>query len=93
MVTLSPLHCSSGYLSDATLACAQVRAVVEGQFLSMRLHAESIGISQPRRLIATGGASANPALCQVLADVFGAPVFVAAQARAREGVLTRFLSP
>ena len=49
--------------------------------MSMRLHAESIGITAPRRLIATGGASSNPALCQVLADVFGAPVFVAAQVR------------
>jgi xylulokinase len=57
----------------------EARAVVEGQFLSMRAHGESIGIVRPRRLIATGGASANAAVLQVLADVFGAPVFTAAQ--------------
>lgn len=57
----------------------QVRAVVESQFLSMRSHGDSVGISGVRRVIATGGASKNPAILQVLADVFGVPVFVAAQ--------------
>jgi xylulokinase len=57
----------------------EARAVVEGQFMSMRLHGESIGMTAPRRLIATGGASGNAAVLQVLADVFGAPVYVASQ--------------
>jgi xylulokinase len=57
----------------------EVRAVVEGQFLSMRIHGESVGITAPKRLIATGGASGNAAILQVLADVFGAPVYIAAQ--------------
>ena len=57
----------------------EARAVLEGQFLSMRVHGESIGITGAKRLIATGGASANKAVLQVLADVFGAPVFVSAQ--------------
>jgi xylulokinase len=57
----------------------EVRAVVEGQFLSMRIHGESVGIVSPKRLIATGGASGNAAILQVLADVFGAPVYTAAQ--------------
>jgi xylulokinase len=65
-----------GAFSDPT---ADARAVVEGQFLSMRLHGESIGMKAPTRLIATGGASSNAAVLQVLADVFGAPVFVAQQ--------------
>lgn len=57
----------------------EVRAVVEGQFLSMRVHGESVGITHPKRLIATGGASSNTALTQVLSDVFGAPVYTASQ--------------
>ena len=57
----------------------EARAVVEGQFMSMRAHGESVGIVAPKRLIATGGASANAAVLQVLADVFGAPVYVAEQ--------------
>jgi len=57
----------------------EARAVVEGQFMSLRVHGESIGLTRPRRVIATGGASANAAITQVLADVFGVPVFVAAQ--------------
>ena len=57
----------------------EARAVVEGQFLSMRAHGESIGIVNPKRLIATGGASSNLAVLQILADVFGAPVYTAAQ--------------
>ncbi len=57
----------------------EVRAVVEGQFLSMRLHGGRIGIS-PEKILATGGASSNRAILKVMADVFGVPVFVAEQA-------------
>lgn len=53
----------------------KVRAVVEGRFLSMRYHAADLGIAKPRRILATGGGSANHEMMQVLADVFGAPVF------------------
>lgn len=56
----------------------EVRAVVEGQFLSMRLHGGNVGI-QPRTILATGGASANRAILQVMGDVFGLPVFTANQ--------------
>lgn len=56
----------------------EVRAVVEGQFLSRRLYAEKLGfaVTSDTRLIATGGASSNTAILQILADVFGASVFV-----------------
>jgi xylulokinase len=54
------------------------RAVVEGQFLSMRLHCANLGIV-PRSILATGGASANAAIVQVIADVFGVPVYVGEQ--------------
>lgn len=53
----------------------EVRAVVEGQFLSMRLHAERLGVKQPQRLIVVGGASSNACMLQVLADVFNTPVY------------------
>jgi xylulokinase len=56
----------------------EVRAVVEGQFLSMRLHAGNIGI-RPASILATGGASANPAILRVLCDVFGVAVFTGEQ--------------
>jgi len=52
------------------------RAVYEGQFLSMRLHGRNVGF-KPHRILATGGASVDMSLIRVMADVFGAPVFVA----------------
>lgn len=100
--------CSTRDAAPAGLAWneADVRAVVEGRFLAMRLHAELLGLSGGgnsgagsaggpgtcagagsaargpgvRRVIATGGASANMAILQVLADVFGAPVYTAESA-------------
>ena len=57
----------------------EVRAVLESQFMSMRLHGQNVGL-KPARLIATGGASVNPALLRVAADVFGTPVYVAGKA-------------
>jgi len=52
---------------------ADVRAVVEGQMLSMRLHASNIGLT-PSSILATGGASTNAAILRIMADVFGVPV-------------------
>jgi xylulokinase len=51
------------------------RAVIEGMFLSMKLHGENIGIV-PRRILATGGGSRNTAILRVMSQVFGVPVFV-----------------
>ncbi len=63
-----------GGLRDAPEHAARnCRAVVEGQFLSMRLNSEWMAI-RPRRVIATGGGSRNRELLQVAADVFGCPV-------------------
>uniref|UniRef100_A0A3B4UXY9 Xylulose kinase n=1 Tax=Seriola dumerili TaxID=41447 RepID=A0A3B4UXY9_SERDU len=55
----------------------EVRAVVEGQFLSRRVHAERLGYSivPGTRVMATGGASSNREILQVLSDVFNAPVY------------------
>ncbi|XP_038554080.1 xylulose kinase-like [Micropterus salmoides] len=55
----------------------EVRALVEGQFMSRRLHAERLGYSiiPGTRVLATGGASSNKEILQVLSDVFNAPVY------------------
>jgi xylulokinase len=50
---------------------AAARAIVEAQALSMRLHSDWIG-RRPETILATGGASRNRAILQVLADVLGA---------------------
>lgn len=50
-----------------------IRAVVESQALSLRLHSEWMGCDF-ETLRVTGGASKSPGLCQVLADVFQASV-------------------
>jgi len=53
-----------------------IRAVYEGQFLSMRLHGGNIGI-EPRRILATGGASVDKGLIRIMSDVFGVAVYTA----------------
>ncbi|NVM46267.1 MAG: carbohydrate kinase [Candidatus Lokiarchaeota archaeon] len=46
-----------------------VRAVIEAQFLSMRLHSEWIR-EEPEEIYATGGASTNKEIVQIAADIF-----------------------
>ncbi|XP_050960553.1 xylulose kinase isoform X1 [Labeo rohita] len=55
----------------------EIRALIEGQFLAKRVHAEKLGykIIQGTRVLATGGASSNKDILQVLSDVFNAPVY------------------
>eukprot|EP01083_Nonionella_stella_P043642 117745_1 len=55
----------------------EVRAVLESQFMSMRAHSVSLGLSGARRILATGGASRNTHVLQVLSDVFGVRVYTA----------------
>ncbi len=50
-----------------------VRAVVEAQMASMFLHSAWMG-EKPRRIHATGGASNNREILQVMSDMFGVPV-------------------
>ncbi|CAL1361393.1 unnamed protein product [Linum trigynum] len=55
---------------------SEIRAIVEGQFLSMRGHAERFGMPvPPKRIIATGGASTNQSLLKSMASVFGCGVY------------------
>uniref|UniRef100_A0A8C5PM27 Xylulose kinase n=1 Tax=Leptobrachium leishanense TaxID=445787 RepID=A0A8C5PM27_9ANUR len=58
----------------------EVRAIIEGQFMAKRIHAERLGykILPQTRILATGGASCNEDILQVLSDVFNAPVYTIA---------------
>jgi xylulokinase len=51
----------------------QVRALLEGQFLNMRLHSQWMEV-KAERIRLTGGASKNDGIAQMVADVFQAPV-------------------
>jgi len=58
---------------------AEIRAVVEGAFLSMRIHGAKIGFA-PSGILATGGASANLEMMRIMSNVFGVPLYVGEQA-------------
>jgi xylulokinase len=59
---------------DPDNGSANVRAVVEAQMMAMANHSAEL-LKQPiERVVATGGASANRAILQVMADVFGSEV-------------------
>ncbi len=51
----------------------QIRALLEGQFLNMRLHSADPD-SPPSRIRLTGGASRNNGIARIAADVLQAPV-------------------
>lgn len=54
-------------------AALQVRALLEGQFMNMRLGSQWMEV-QAERIRLTGGASKNNGIAQLVADVFQAPV-------------------
>jgi xylulokinase len=58
---------------DEKNAAANCRAIVEAQMMSMRLHSQWMKVT-PDRIYATGGASNNVPLLQVMADVMNCPV-------------------
>lgn len=58
---------------DGRDAAQDVRAVIEGQMMAMANHSAPIA-RDLKGIVATGGASVNHAVLQVMADVFGAPV-------------------
>jgi xylulokinase len=51
----------------------QIRALLEGQFLNMRLHSEWMEVKF-ERIRLTGGASKNDGIAQLVANIFQAPV-------------------
>ena len=59
---------------DPADAAANVRGIVEAQMMTMALHSRWMGV-EVKTIHATGGASANRAILQVMADVFGADVY------------------
>ncbi|RDD37305.1 Xylulose kinase [Trichoplax sp. H2] len=69
--------CNGNEMQDFDLK-TEVRALIEGQFMAKRMHAENLGydIGKCNRIIATGGASSNKALLQVLSDIFNKPIYV-----------------
>ena len=70
----SPRVVRLGGLADAPEQAARnCRAVVEGQFLSMRLNSEWMA-TRPSRILATGGGARNRELLQIAADVMGCRV-------------------
>lgn len=58
---------------DEKDVAANVRAVVEAQMVSMLNHSEWMG-EKPVAIAATGGASQNASVLQIMANVFGVPV-------------------
>lgn len=68
-----PARAGSASFVAGEFPAQQVRALLEGQFLNMKLHTDWIGIDVDRILL-TGGASRNDGIAQIVADVFGAPV-------------------
>ncbi len=58
---------------DEKNAAANCRAIFEAQMMSMRLHSEWMQVS-PEKIYATGGASNDLALLQVMADVMNCRV-------------------
>ena len=67
------VHRLGGLVDEPEEAAANCRAVVEGQFLSLRLNSKWMG-TRPRRIVATGGGSRNRELLQIAADVLGCSV-------------------
>lgn len=55
----------------------EVRAVIESQVMSRRVHAETLGfkILPKTRVLATGGASQNKSILKIMSDILNAPVY------------------
>ena len=62
-----------GWADNQRDPASVVRALLEGQFLNMKIHSRWLGVS-PESIYLTGGASKNDGIAQTVADVFGAPV-------------------
>ena len=64
---------SAPVLDGSTAPALQVRALLEGQFLNMRLHSQWMEV-KTERIRLTGGAAKNDGIAQLVADIFQAPV-------------------
>jgi xylulokinase len=73
---ITPRHDFTGPVRnfpDDAPAPEQVRALLEGQCLNIRLHSQWLG-ERPEIIRLTGGASRNDGIAGLIADVFQAPV-------------------
>jgi len=77
---ITPRHDFTGPISQGSAAfesgadpALQVRALLEGQFLTMRFHSQWMGVKVERNRL-TGGAAKNDGIAQLVADIFQAPV-------------------
>ena len=71
---ITPRHDFSGpVLVGSDDPALQVRALLEGQFLNMRLHSRWMEV-KTERIRLTGGAAKNDGIAQLVADIFQAPV-------------------
>lgn len=68
-----PVRKGTAEFEAGTNANLQIRALLEGQFLNMRLHSQWMGV-KAERIRLTGGASKNNGIAQMVADIFQAPV-------------------
>ena len=68
-----PLLAGSADFENGSKPELQIRALLEGQFLNMRLHSEWMGV-KISRIRLTGGASKNDGIAQMVADIFQAKV-------------------
>jgi xylulokinase len=74
---ITPLVLTAGvrrHALDPADTASNVRALVEGQMMALRLHSRWMGV-QITTVHATGGAAQNREMLQVLADVFDADVY------------------
>lgn len=78
-VTVPGVHRAGLALEDAN---ANVRAVVEAQMMAMANRAHLVSAKRVDRILVTGGASMNPEILQVMADVFDAAVIPVARGNA-----------
>ena len=69
----APVLQGSSDFENGTQPALQVRALLEGQFLNMRLHSAWMNVPA-ERIRLTGGASKNDGIAQLVANVFQAPV-------------------
>jgi xylulokinase len=56
----------------------EIRALIEGQMLNRKAFAMDMGFNfgKNTNILATGGSSMNPAILQVMSDVFNSPVYI-----------------
>ncbi|ORX68005.1 actin-like ATPase domain-containing protein [Linderina pennispora] len=66
---------SSNRFAVTAETSADARMILESQAMSMRLDFRRKSRQLPSTIVVTGGASQNPVLRQIIADVFGTPVY------------------